>query len=177
MFSKKDIAKIARKVLKRQRGLRDHQMIHPAREWLFGLLVAVGFLAAGTTWSFITFQDLSERNVENVDEVKIKQSGYQPEAIDGALELFKERIERYEALTTSPVTPSEPEEAETEALPTNPTEQEAEDEASTGEELAPAPEPEFDSTESETQPPLPPSEAPEATEEAGTLPTSEESTE
>jgi hypothetical protein len=105
MFSKDDITKIARKILKRQRGLRDHQMIHPVREWTIGLIVAVLFLIIGGGWSFVTYQELSSRDVQNVEAVEIKQSGYRPETINSALQLFRERIEQYQVLTTSPLSP------------------------------------------------------------------------
>ena len=37
MISKRDITKFAKRIIRNQRGLRDHQMIHPRREWAVGL--------------------------------------------------------------------------------------------------------------------------------------------
>ena len=98
MISKRDIAKIAKRVLKRQSGVRDHQIIHPRREWAVGLLGGLILLIVGATWSFFTYRDVSGREVENTDTVEVEQTIYRDELVNAALEKLRERQASYQAL-------------------------------------------------------------------------------
>ncbi len=95
MISKRDISKIAKKILKRQKGVRDHQIIHPQREWTLGLLGGLILLIAGGAWSVVTYQEVTERDVENTQTEEIKQTIYRDDIVNTALRDLEERHQRY----------------------------------------------------------------------------------
>lgn len=98
MINKKDISKIAKRIIRRQKGLRDHQIIHPRREWAIGLLVACLLLIGGASWSFVTYNEVSERDVQSVNTTKVEQNVYQEGLVEAALEEFRSRREGYDVL-------------------------------------------------------------------------------
>lgn len=92
---------MAKRVLRRQRGLRDHQLIHPSRDWMIGFLFGVLLFVAGAVWSFLTFEEIANRDVDSVITEEVQQTVYQEETIDTALQLFRERRASYETLLGS----------------------------------------------------------------------------
>lgn len=98
MISKKDITKIAKRIIRRQRGLRDHQMIHPRREWSVGLVSGFVLLLGGAVWSFLTYGEVSERDVQNVGAVEVQQTVYREEMVEAALEQFRQKKSDYQEL-------------------------------------------------------------------------------
>ena len=98
MISKRDIAKIAKHVLKRHRGVRDHQIIHPMREWTVGLFGGMILLILGATWSVLTYREVSNRGVENAGTVEVEQTIYRDDLVNAALEKLRERQADYQAL-------------------------------------------------------------------------------
>ena len=102
MLSKKDIKKLIRSVLRQQRGLRDHQIIHPTRDWMVGFIGGLILLIVGAAWSFTTYKEVGERDVESVDVGEVKQTVYREDMVNAALEQFRERKEQYEALINQP---------------------------------------------------------------------------
>lgn len=98
MMSKRDITKIVRRILRQQRGIHEHQLIHPRREWAIGLLVGFLCLAGGGIWSYLTFQDVSKRDVTSINAVTIEQNVYQENVVNTALGTFEKRKEKYQAM-------------------------------------------------------------------------------
>lgn len=98
MLSKKEIKKLVKRILRRQQGLHDHQMIHPRREWLTGFITGLLLLIAGGAWSSITYQEVGERDVENINVEEVKQTIYRGDIVDSALDEFRDRNEKYRAL-------------------------------------------------------------------------------
>ncbi len=98
MISKRDITKIAKRVLKRQSGLRDHQIIHPTREWFTGLLAGAILLAGGATWSVWTYENVSDKGVEDAEAQEAEQIIYRDDMVNTALETLRERQEIYQGI-------------------------------------------------------------------------------
>lgn len=98
MISKKDIAKIAKQILKRQRGLRDHQIIHPAREWFVGLGLSLLILIGGATWSAFTYIEVSKRTVETTETEVVTANVYRADIVNAALSKFRERTDNFNQL-------------------------------------------------------------------------------
>jgi hypothetical protein len=96
-----DIKKMVKKILRRQKGLRDHQMIHPRREWMIGFLAGVAVLLAGGTWSYLTYQEIAARDIDTVTVSEVQQTGYRGELINSALSNFESRVTDYRALLES----------------------------------------------------------------------------
>ena len=98
MIHKKDILKIAKKVLRKQKGLRDHQLIHPAREWLIGILLGLGcftVIAWGSVATYITYSNVTVTGTTDVEAEKVV---YRAELVDAALKVFGEREKNYTEL-------------------------------------------------------------------------------
>ncbi len=104
MISKKDITKLAKKIMRRQRGLRDHQIIHPQREWVVGLVLAILVVAGIAVWSSTTYLAITDRSVDTTIGDANTQTVYRTEVIDAALTQFRERAENYEQLLENRVT-------------------------------------------------------------------------
>lgn len=113
MISKRDITKIAKQILKRQKGLRDHQIIHPVREWFTGLAFGLLVVVVGGIWSFVTYNEISDRDVDSSGAGEITQNVYRGEMVDTALDLFRDRKNAFAELsgTASVYLPTAEEEA------------------------------------------------------------------
>lgn len=98
MKIKNNITKIAKHILKRQRGLRDHQIIHPAREWFIGLCTSLLILVGGAVWSTFTYLEVSERTVESASTEAVAGNVYRGDIVAAALEKFRERTDNFDQL-------------------------------------------------------------------------------
>ncbi|MEM9336716.1 MAG: hypothetical protein AAGA35_02585 [Patescibacteria group bacterium] len=97
MIEKKDIIKMARHVLKRARGRRDHQIMHPEREWLVGLLGFVVVVGVGSYWVWQQFERYS--NLDPVGgESAVVSVAYRGEIVQAAIDRFGEKTDMYEGL-------------------------------------------------------------------------------
>lgn len=98
MISKKDITRIIKKIARKKRGLRDHQIIHPQREWFLGLFFTLLIVAGMATWSCLTYFNVTNRSIETDAEVLTNQTVYRTEIVDAALAEFRQRAENYDQL-------------------------------------------------------------------------------
>lgn len=71
MMNKKEITTFAKKIVRAQQGLKNHQLMHPRREWMIGVFVAVSIFSASAVWSSIKYFQY-----QNIDH----QTSVQPEA-------------------------------------------------------------------------------------------------
>jgi hypothetical protein len=70
MIHKKEITQFAKRVLRSQKGLRNHQLMHPRREWLTGIVIAVIIFSGSITWSsmkYFEYQNIEEQSDEPLD--------------------------------------------------------------------------------------------------------------
>lgn len=128
MIDTKSIQKIVRTALRRSRGLEDHHLMHPTREWFSGLAVALVLLVSGAAWCAYLYWDYNTIEADTSATSDAPVSIYQKAAVDSALQELEARANRLaeekrilESNHTSP-TPEPapivtPEEAET-AQPT-----------------------------------------------------------
>lgn len=98
MISKRDITKFTKRIIRNQRGLQDHQMIHPRREWGVGLVVGMLAFTGGAVWSYITYNEVRERDIESVNPAEVQQNVYQEGLVNAALSEFRQRKISYETL-------------------------------------------------------------------------------
>ena len=98
MITKNDITRIAKHILKRQRGLRDHQIIHPVREWFIGLVCSLLILVGGAVWSAFTYFEVSGRTVETTSTDVVTANVYRGDIVNAALAKFRERTDNFNQL-------------------------------------------------------------------------------
>lgn len=60
IHNKKQLADLATQIVKRHRQLRRSTLIHPAREWLVGLMVAGAIVIVSVLWSMVLYSDNQE---------------------------------------------------------------------------------------------------------------------
>lgn len=90
MIQKRDILKMVRAVHRHGRGGKTHRFIHPAREWVIGLLFALLALVGGMGYAAYTYNAYNtiERTL-TVPEVQTVR--YQAVQVERALEIFDAR--------------------------------------------------------------------------------------
>ena len=74
MIHKKEITQFAKRVLRSQKGLRNHQLMHPRREWLTGIVIAVIIFSGSITWSsmkYFEYQNIEEQSDEPLDALVV----------------------------------------------------------------------------------------------------------
>lgn len=93
---------MANKILHRQAGLRDYQIMHPTRDWHIGLAVAVSiFLVGAATSAQLYFSNINTSLEAQVtpEEVIV----YRETVVEAALERLVEREETFRQLQGSAV--------------------------------------------------------------------------
>ena len=108
MIHKADINRIAKKVLRHRKGVRDHHLIHPAREWFIGIVASICIVVGAGYWSVVTYTSINNRSVEAVVTPSTEVVVYRTELVTAALEKFGERATTFEELLTSSVVPTFP---------------------------------------------------------------------
>ena len=74
MIHKKEITQFAKRVLRSQKGLRNHQLMHPRREWLTGIVIAVIIFSGSITWcsmKYFEYQNIEEQSDEPLDALVV----------------------------------------------------------------------------------------------------------
>lgn len=97
MIETKDITKMVKQIIKREKGAVDVEIIHPAREWMRGLgLVLVGLVLG--SWFCI---NLYSNQYKKITEELITTESvvpYNAVVVEEALKLFKLREEKFSAI-------------------------------------------------------------------------------
>jgi len=98
MMNKKELTAFAKNILHSHKQLRSPQIMHPAREWFIGLLVAAGIFGV---CAFVSVQAyLEHRHIDltvYVDETSTA-TVYRESLVEAALDLFSSRSQRYDEL-------------------------------------------------------------------------------
>lgn len=90
MINKKDVTKIFKKVIKRDHGVPDRQLMHPKREWSVGLFLFSILIVAGSTYALIIFNDYSDISVDK-ESVEVNQLHYKRADAQEAIRLYQQR--------------------------------------------------------------------------------------
>ena len=100
-MNKREFTEIAKKVLRSNKGLKSPQIMHPEREWLIGLFVAVVFFGTSAAWSAhmnIKYKNIS---VTGNNDVESDVVVYRESLVNSALQKFSSRQEIHESLLNS----------------------------------------------------------------------------
>ena len=97
MITKNDIIKMARHVLRRSQGRPDNRIIHPLRDWLIGLSIAVLMLVTLSIYAGSLF--FTEKN-NDIDaySVDIETVTYEYERVNNVLETYRARETTFDKL-------------------------------------------------------------------------------
>lgn len=93
MIETKDITKMVAHILKRDKGIADTNIMHPAREWFLGLGITTLVILFGSWFCFYLY---SYHSTEMKKEVVVIEQAvpYQAASVKSALELFATRQEK-----------------------------------------------------------------------------------
>jgi hypothetical protein len=108
MINKKQIAELAKSILRRQRGLKDPQLMHPSREWVTGLFIALIIFVLCALWSVQSF--VRNRNISS-EQVGVdvgETTVYRKSMVDAALQEFAKRETKFQALLNMSLPVSKP---------------------------------------------------------------------
>jgi hypothetical protein len=94
MIESKDIKNMVAHILRRDKGIADTHIMHPAREWFIGLGISTIVVLLGSWFCFYLYQYYS---TEMSKEVLIIESAvpYNAANVKSALEVFEARQKRY----------------------------------------------------------------------------------
>ena len=98
MMNKKEITKFAKQIVRAQQGLKNHQLMHPRREWMVGVLVAVGIFAASAAWSAAKYFEYQNFEQQSVSQPEAPVAVYRETLVIEALTAFEEKAERLNVL-------------------------------------------------------------------------------
>ena len=95
MIEKKHLHKMLRDILRRSRGLQDHNLMHPEREWYTGLIIAIiAIIGGGYLCLHIYWQYNRETVGTSVSDTAI-DAIYREEEVARARQEFTERVNRH----------------------------------------------------------------------------------
>ena len=101
MIDKNLIKKIMKSIIRRESGLSDHHIMHPAREWFLSLAIAslilgvAVFLCTKLYWFYSSLGPSSDADIDTPIVI------YRAEEIETALTEFAERKKTYDTLKGS----------------------------------------------------------------------------
>ncbi len=101
MIDKKIIKKIVRGVTHKDRDQKNHNLMHPEREWFTGLGVSLIILSAGTFWCIHLYLQYSYSANTVSSDISTEQVVYRETEVNQALKEFSERKERHTRLKES----------------------------------------------------------------------------
>ncbi len=94
MIESKDIKNMVQHILRRDKGIADTQIMHPAREWFTGLGIAFLMVVTGSWFCYYLYTFYSNEMKKEV--VIIEQAvPYQAAVVMSALDLFSARQQKY----------------------------------------------------------------------------------
>lgn len=100
MIHKKAFSQMTKKILRRQAGLHDYQIMHPSRDWIIGLCFASAVFLVGAAMSAQLYFSNSNTTLVmdgSVEEVVV----YRESLVEAALKQLQERDAIYQKLQLS----------------------------------------------------------------------------
>ena len=109
MMNKKEITKFAKAIIHSQKGLKNQQLMHPKREWLTGIVVALSIFIASITWSSIEYFKYQNIEQQNVSPSAAAAAVYRESLVTEALSAYAAKAERLNTLLgeNAPVIPND----------------------------------------------------------------------
>ncbi len=126
MINRNEITSIAKKMMRQHRGLRDHQIIHPVRDWTIGVIISILMLAIVTWWSAMSYLAHSSTKIDNASDIVSTNTVYREAQVNEALKVFEKKREDYDFLLSGAkpiVVPEEDQETEEVTFEENVTEE------------------------------------------------------
>jgi hypothetical protein len=97
MMTKNNILKMVKSVARHGQGRRSTRLVHPARDWMIGLLLEVVLLmvaSACAAYVFVAFSDSADEAVPIESAVIV----YQQSKVSSVLEVYQRRAALFETL-------------------------------------------------------------------------------
>lgn len=94
MMNKSKFTNIAKKVLKFKAGIKNHEIMHPAREWFVGLLIGFIIFASSGAWSayvYLKYKNINDEGEGPAFDLVV----YRENQVKDALEYFVKKQELY----------------------------------------------------------------------------------
>ncbi len=98
MIHSKQIKEIANNIFHQKRKMQDRHLIHPVRDWVFGLLVALLIFALSAVWAMSLYQAHSNISVGSTADDSPGVVVYRESLVDAALEKLDAREQEYTSL-------------------------------------------------------------------------------
>jgi len=94
MMNKPEFTKIAKNILNSQKQLKNPQIVHPSREWLIGIFVALVIFGGTSAWSLQTYKQYQNTSVD-VNKQSEVDVVYRESLVKAALEKFLTRSQNH----------------------------------------------------------------------------------
>lgn len=111
MINKKQINQFAKRIISTQQGLTNQQLMHPRREWVIGVLVAICIFVASIAWSSFKYFEYQDIDQQLVSQPAAPLVVYRAALVEEALKAFAGKTKRLDKIlqenssaTTEPVT-------------------------------------------------------------------------
>jgi hypothetical protein len=92
------IRKMTKNVRHGPKHYREHNLLHPSREWCLGLLGAFVIGLGGAWWAFITYLHYQTVSSQQTEVTTTVTNLYNADTIRAALQVLEERAHRAEAV-------------------------------------------------------------------------------
>lgn len=113
LLNKEDVKKLARKVWKHHQGMKSVSIMHPTRDWLVGVGIAVMIIILSGAWSVSRYID-NKTIATTLLETDVEAGAvlYRESLVAQALNIFAERQRTVEALLAGRPVPATTEPSE-----------------------------------------------------------------
>jgi hypothetical protein len=98
MMNKKEITQFAKKILHSQQGLQNRQLMHPKREWLTGVVVALSIFIASLSWSALEYVKYQNLENQTLSQLEAPAAVYRETLVAEALSVYTEKADRLNTL-------------------------------------------------------------------------------
>ena len=101
MVNKQSFTNAAKRILHPHAGLHSPRIVHPAREWFIGLLLALTIFTVAALWSVTSYTQYKNISVEGTADDNTEVVVYREGLVNAALETFTERQAEHEQLLST----------------------------------------------------------------------------